>query len=185
MSITNSLYKGYLTLTITFITLVTDPNGRTTRAGYENRAPRTADEMVAYFQKHPLAADNREEIATFLAENVIFDEHSGTNRPDENYLPNIPHISNAEKEEKRKSYIQSAHAEHGKHTRLASPYTISTGMQVKEVIARRVQILRGDWASQLAFLISYIFQAIIMGTLFLKIPEATSAYFSRGGVLFL
>ena len=58
-------------------------------------------------------------------------------------------------------------------------------MQVKEVMRRRVQILRGDWNSQLAFLLSYIFQGIIMGTLFLKIPDATSAYFSRGGVLFL
>ena len=32
---------------------------------------------------------------------------------------------------------------------------------------------------------SYVFQGIIMGTVFLRMPEATSAYFSRGGVLFL
>lgn len=160
--------------------IVTDPNGRTPREGYESRVPRTADEMVAYFQKHPLAAVNREEIATFLAENVISD---GSNRAEN--LPDIPQITNEEKEEKRKSYIQSARAEHGKHSRPSGSYTLSIPMQVKEVMRRRVQILRGDWNSQLAFLLSYIFQGIIMGTLFLKIPDATSAYFSRGGVLFL
>ena len=31
----------------------------------------------------------------------------------------------------------------------------------------------------------FIIQAIIIGTVFANLPEATSAYFSRGGVLFL
>lgn len=170
----------YRYLPFYFVT-VTDPHGRTPRAGFEDRVPRSADEMVAYFQKHPLSGVNREDIATFLAENVIIEDDD--NRVEN--LPEITHISNVEKEEKRKSYIQSARAEHGKHTHLSSPYTLSMPMQVKEVIVRRVQILRGDWSTQLAFLLSYVFQAIIIGTLFLKVADATSAYFSRGGVLFL
>ena len=32
---------------------------------------------------------------------------------------------------------------------------------------------------------SFIFQGIILGTVFLRSADATSAYFSRGGVLFL
>lgn len=32
---------------------------------------------------------------------------------------------------------------------------------------------------------SFVFQALIVGSVFLNSPEATSAYFSRGGVLFL
>ena len=82
--------------------IVTDPNGRTPREGYESRVPRTADEMVAYFQKHPLAAVNREEIATFLAENVISD---GSNRVEN--LPDIPQITNEEKEEKPAKKMRS------------------------------------------------------------------------------
>ena len=31
----------------------------------------------------------------------------------------------------------------------------------------------------------FIIQAIIMGTVFFKVPDSTSAFFSRGGVLFL
>ncbi|KAG6822681.1 hypothetical protein H0H93_005085 [Arthromyces matolae] len=42
------------------------------------------------------------------------------------------------------AYMQSAVAEHAKHTRPASPYMISIPMQVRAVMLRRVQILRGN-----------------------------------------
>jgi hypothetical protein len=32
---------------------------------------------------------------------------------------------------------------------------------------------------------SFVFQSLIIGTVFLRVPDATSAYFSRGGALFL
>lgn len=32
---------------------------------------------------------------------------------------------------------------------------------------------------------SFIFQGIIIGTVFLQVPKTTAAYFSRGGILFL
>ncbi|THH12068.1 hypothetical protein EW145_g234 [Phellinidium pouzarii] len=162
--------------TADFLVAVTDPNGRIIRPGFEHRAPRTADEMVAYFQKHPLCSENRADIANFLAENVI-SEH-------DDKLSSVPPRTISEREDKRKSYMQSAHAEQAKHTRLSSPYTISILTQVKEVIIRRVQILKGDWVAQIIQIVSFIFQAIIMGTIFLKVSNSTSAYFSRGGVLF-
>lgn len=49
---------------------------------------------------------------------------------------------------------------------------------------RRVQILRGNMLFTTLNLLSFIFQGIIMGTVFFSIPENTSAYFSRGGVQF-
>ncbi|KAI5121205.1 hypothetical protein M0805_006006 [Coniferiporia weirii] len=165
--------------TADFLVAVTNSEGRTVRPGYEYRVPRTADEMVAYFQKHPFATQNRSDIATFLAENVVTendDELAG--------FPVVPSKPTSEKEEKRKSYMQSARAEHAKHSRQASPYTISIPAQIREVVVRRVQILRGDWNAQVIQIVSFIFQAIIMGTIFLKLANSTSAYFSRGGVLF-
>lgn len=68
----------------------------------------------------------------------------------------------------RASYIQSAQAEHGKHSRRESPYVISLGAQVREVVKRRVQILKGDWAAQVIQLASFIFQAIIVGAVLLS-----------------
>lgn len=32
---------------------------------------------------------------------------------------------------------------------------------------------------------TFIIQAVIIGTVFLRIPDSTSAFFSRGGVIFL
>ncbi|KAG6814612.1 hypothetical protein H0H93_012864, partial [Arthromyces matolae] len=43
-------------------------------------------------------------------------------------------------------------------------------------------ILWGNKAATLFLLFSFIFQGVIVGTVFLNVPDATSAYFSCGGV---
>lgn len=171
--------------TADFLVAVTDPIGRTARTGWEQRVPKTTEEMVAAFQRSQAAEENRQDVAAFLASHVLTDLGDGLKDKDGLAgLPSVPATPHEEKELKRKSYIDSAHAERAKHARVKSPFTISLATQVREVIIRRVQILKGDWAAQVITLCSYIFQAIIMGTIFLKLPESTSAYFSRGGVLF-
>ncbi|KAG2112807.1 ABC-2 type transporter-domain-containing protein [Suillus cothurnatus] len=42
----------------------------------------------------------------------------------------------------------------------------------------------GDITSQVVQLVAQIFQAIMMGTVFYHLPDATSGYFSHGGILF-
>ncbi|EJD01729.1 uncharacterized protein FOMMEDRAFT_126887 [Fomitiporia mediterranea MF3/22] len=171
--------------TADFLVAVTDPGGRTAREGYELRIPRTADEMVAAFQHHPLAERNRREIAAFLASNVLLDSSdSGHETLDLKRFSSISPVSKEDKEIKRMSYIHSARAERAKFSLPESPYTISIASQVREVIIRRVQILRGDWFTQVLTVGSYVFEGIIIGTLFFKLEVSTSAYFSRGGVLF-
>ncbi|KAF8196094.1 pleiotropic drug resistance ABC transporter [Pholiota molesta] len=63
------------------------------------------------------------------------------------------------------------------------PLFVEYPQQAKIVMRRRVQIY---WNKLNTFLVlfSYVFQALIIGSVFLNSPEATSAYFSRGGVLF-
>src|SRR4051812_11962126 len=82
------------------------------------------------------------------------------------------------------------------------PYLLSIVQQVQAVMRRRVQIIRGNMLATglnllsvfsttfgLAFThlvnSSFVFQGIIMGSVFLKSPETTGAFFSRGGILFL
>ena len=142
--------------TADFLVAVTDPYGRTAREGFENRVPRTADDFVNYFQKHELYVRNRADIAACLSANVLYDDGEA---PDALAGFPVVHAPREEKELTRQSYIKSAHAEHAKHARLASPYTISIAAQVREVMIRRVQILRGNWAAQVTLLGSYIFQA--------------------------
>ncbi|TFK38227.1 pleiotropic drug resistance ABC transporter [Crucibulum laeve] len=141
-----------------FLVAVTDPNGRIPRAGFNN-LPRTADEFANYFKKSPLGEANRNEIRAYK------DAHVGS-------------------EEKAHAYRESAWAERAHHSNKKSPYTISIPMQARAVMLRRVQILLGNRAATIANFVSFILQGIITGTVFLRIPESTSAYYSRGGVLF-
>ncbi|RDB27068.1 Brefeldin A resistance protein [Hypsizygus marmoreus] len=141
-----------------FLVAVTDPNGRTPRAGVSN-IPRNADEFASYFLRSPIAQVNREDMSEYKDQAV-----------------GIPDRAHA--------YKQSVRAEQASHTRKKSPYTISIPMQARAVMKRRVQILMGNKIATVFTLFSFVFQGVIVGTVFLQIPDATSAYFSRGGVLF-
>ncbi|KAH7929251.1 hypothetical protein BV22DRAFT_1192162 [Leucogyrophana mollusca] len=145
--------------TADFLVSVTDPNGRQVRPGYESTVPRTAAQMAAYFKSSRLGSINRQSIDDYRALYV--------NKPD-----------------RKVAYKLSAAGEHARHAPAGSAYTISVPMQVRAVMRRRVQIIKGDMTAQAVQLGAQIFQAIIMGTVFLKLPDATSAYFSRGGILF-
>ncbi|KAG5650927.1 hypothetical protein H0H81_010502 [Sphagnurus paluster] len=144
--------------TADFLVSVTDPNARIVRPGIQS-LPRTADEFAEYFKKSSLGATNREDIELYKNQFVG-------------------------KAENASAYIASAQAEHAKHVREASPYLISIPMQVRAVMLRRVQIIKGNPLAVGMNLFSFIFQGLIVGSVFFLSPEATSAYFSRGGVLF-
>ncbi|KIP01968.1 hypothetical protein PHLGIDRAFT_130987 [Phlebiopsis gigantea 11061_1 CR5-6] len=142
-----------------FLVSVTDPGGRILRPGFEARAPRTAAEMVEYYDRSQISQDNREDIRSYKSE-FVANEH-------------------------RLSLYKDSHkAEHAKTAHPKSPYIISIPMQARALITRRVQILRGGVALQIVTLLTFVIQAVIIGTVFLRLPDATSAYFSRGGVIF-
>ncbi|KAF5387203.1 hypothetical protein D9757_006886 [Collybiopsis confluens] len=143
-----------------FLVSVTDPLGRIPREVVPNR-PRSAEEFAQRFKESTLGTANREDIETYKRSSV----QGGDS-------------------EKAKSYRTSALMEKSKHTRPKSPYLISLPMQARAVMQRRVQILIGNNTATFFNLFSFIFQGIIVGTVFTQIPDSTSAYFSRGGVLF-
>ncbi|TDL16644.1 hypothetical protein BD410DRAFT_795131 [Rickenella mellea] len=150
--------------TADFLVSVTDPNGRAFREGVGadqpgHGIPKSPDEMAAYFTSSHVGVQNRQDIDLYKAENVGNDD-------------------------KVQAYKISARQERARHTNKASPYTISLFMQARAVILRRVQIIRGDWSAQAMQLFSFVFQGIIIGTVFFRSATSTSAYFSRGGVLF-
>ncbi|KAI9065216.1 pleiotropic drug resistance ABC transporter [Trametes sanguinea] len=145
--------------TADFLVAVTDPNGRIVRKGYESRVPRTADEFVAYFRRSEISRWNEEDIASYRAEFVG-------------------------KPERVTAYKESAKAEYANHARRKSPYIVSIPMQARALMRRRVQIIRGGMAAQVIQLASFVLQAIIVGTVFLRLKNTTDTFFSRGGVLF-
>ncbi|KAG9126678.1 hypothetical protein FRC07_002437 [Ceratobasidium sp. 392] len=146
--------------TADFLVSVTDPLARTPREGWEGRVPRTAEEFAARWAESPEGRANQAHTEAYIQ---------------------APEDRLAEKE---KEYKESARAERAKTMSRKSAYTVSLMMQVRGIMLRRVQILRGDLTAQIITASVFITQALIMGSVFLKMPAATSAFFSRGGVLF-
>ncbi|KAF9242313.1 ABC-2 type transporter-domain-containing protein [Melanogaster broomeanus] len=145
--------------TADFLVAATDPSGRKIRFGYESTVPRTADEMAAYFKVSRLGQLNRSSVDSYLS-----------------LYGNKPELKNA--------YDLSAVSEHARHAPKSHPYTISVPMQVRAVMRRKWQILMGEWVTHATRIGVQLFQAVIIGSVFLRLPVSTSAYFSRGGVLF-
>ena len=143
-----------------FLVAVTDPNARVAREGYENRVPKTPDEFVEYYHESNIWQINQNDMDTYLNEFVG-------------------------KPQRASFYRDSARAEHATTAKKKSAYVISIPMQTKAVMLRRLQILKGNAAAQIANVIAFMIQAIVVGTVFLRIPNTTATFFSRGGVLYL
>ncbi|KAG1782156.1 P-loop containing nucleoside triphosphate hydrolase protein [Suillus placidus] len=139
-----------------FLVAVTDPNGRKIRPGHQNSVPRTSEELASCFRASDLGRQNQKAIEQRREQCVGNHEH-------------------------KQAYLASVAAEHGN---TSTVYMTSILQQVKAVMKRRVQVIVGDKFEFFMRLASQVFQAIIMGTVFLDVPNDTSAYFSREGVMF-
>lgn len=145
-----------------FLVSVTDPNGRTMRDDMPEGSkpiPKTPLEFEQYYRDSDIRKMNLEDMEDYRSEFV-------------------------DKENLAKEYRTSARQEQARHTRGKSSYTISIPMQTRIVMLRRIQIMKGSFLAQGLQTFTFVAQAVIIGTTFLKLPNDTSAYFSRGGVLF-
>ncbi|KAG2154002.1 ABC-2 type transporter-domain-containing protein [Suillus clintonianus] len=139
-----------------FLVSVTDANGRKIRPGYESFVPRTSEDLASRFIASDLGHQNRKAIEQRCEQCIGNHEH-------------------------KQAYLSSAAAERAS---TSTTYVASIPQQVKAVMKRRLQVIVGDKFELFVQLASQVFQAIILGTVFLNVPNDTSAYFSRAGVLF-
>jgi hypothetical protein len=101
---------------------VTNPSERQTRAGFENRVPRTAEEFEKYWLESPQFKASREE-----TDHAEQEEGSG---------------------EKALAAFRDKHRRvQADHVRPKSPYTISIPMQIRVCVTRAYQRLWNDKAS--------------------------------------
>ncbi|KAF8497411.1 ABC-2 type transporter-domain-containing protein [Russula emetica] len=145
--------------TADFLVAVTDPTARIVRDDYKGRVPQTPAEFASAFLASGAAIENRMDMDSYRNEFVG-------------------------KPERALAYQQSVYAEHATTARKGSSFTISIPMQTRAVMLRRLQILRGNLATELTVVITFITQAIINGTVFYRMKDETSEYFSRGGIIF-
>lgn len=101
----------------------TDPNARMIRPGMQGVVPHTADEMASYFKSSTYGQLNRSSIDSYHKLYV--------NKPDLKAV-----------------YDRSATSEHARHALNSQPYILSIPMQVRAVMRRRLEILKGDWVTQ-------------------------------------
>ncbi|KAG9310127.1 ABC-2 type transporter-domain-containing protein [Chiua virens] len=149
---------AYRQTTSDFLVAVTDPNGRQVRDGVRG-VPSTPEEFQQYYRDSSIMKGNLEDMASFR------EQYAG-------------------KKDLMSAYQDSARAEHAKHLQKKSPYTISIPMQIRSVMGRRVRIQAGAVSLLVINACVFVLQAIILGTTFLQLSTNTTAYYSRGGILF-
>ncbi|KAI9162820.1 ABC multidrug transporter atrF [Paramyrothecium foliicola] len=147
--------------TADFLTAVTDPVERRFRPGFEDRAPKTAEELQKAFRE----SSNYQEA---LADVVAYKEQLAQ--------------TNYEDARKFEGAVQEAKS---KHVSQKSPYTIPFHKQVMACYKREVWLLFADTTTLWTKLFIIISNGLIIGSLFYGQPADTEGTFSRGGTLFL
>ncbi|KAJ2743730.1 ATP-binding cassette transporter snq2 [Coemansia sp. BCRC 34301] len=145
-----------------FLTGLTQLNERQVIAGWEDRAPKTAAEFEALWRQSPAYTKMTEAVSAF-EEQITQDGRGDELRSFVN-----------------RTKMGTAHEK----MRQKSPYTTTFFFQLVRLLMREWEIFTGN-PQQIVFRVLYnISFAIIVGTLFIRLPPTTDSFFQRGGVLF-
>ncbi|KAJ2807831.1 ATP-binding cassette transporter snq2 [Coemansia helicoidea] len=145
-----------------FLTGVTQLNERRVLAGWEDRAPRTAEDFerawLASAQHRALKA----EVAAFEAQ-----------------------LAQDGRGQEIRAFVDSTKmGTERSRLRRRSPYTTTFAFQLSHLLRREWEILLGGKAALIFRVIYNAIFAAIVGTLFLDLPTTSDGAFTRGGVLF-
>ena len=142
-----------------FLTSMTSPAERITRAGFENKVPRTPDEFAARWKSSPEYATLMEEIKQFEADHPIGGDALN-------------------------KFQQSRQLQKSKNLRAKSPYTLSYYQQVRLTLWRGFRRLAADPSITAFQLFSNVILALVISSVFFNLDETTNSFFSRGALLF-
>ncbi|KAL9949874.1 ZEB2-regulated ABC transporter 1 [Verticillium nonalfalfae] len=142
-----------------FLTSMTAPSERVVRPGWESRVPRSPDDFAAAWKASQAFRDLQVQIQEYKSVHPV-------DGVDAEAFRNI------------KSAVQS------KNQRLKSPFILSYPQQVKLCLWRGWQRLLGDPSLTVFQLLANSIMGLIISSLFYNMPQTTSAFYSRGVVLF-
>jgi ATP-binding cassette subfamily G (WHITE) protein 2 (SNQ2) len=139
-----------------FLTSSTVETERRFKAGYEDSAPKTAQELEIAYRNSDIARQMQADIIpleeleqeTVIAKKALEDDQ-----------PN------------HKSPLQTS-------------YTIGFGHQILACVQRDIQVMLGDKASFGMQQIAAIIQSLCAGSLFYNLPDSSAGIFSRSGAIF-
>jgi ABC-type multidrug transport system ATPase subunit/ABC-type multidrug transport system permease subunit len=142
-----------------FLTSVTQSRERHIKPGYEATVPTTAEEFAQRFRASS-------QYAIILNELAEFSETLEEERPDVEF---------------REAVIQAKH----KGVKHRSPYMTPYRHQLVACLVREFHIMYGNRFEIISRLVFTAVMAIIVGSLFYKLPLDSSGAFTRGGALFV
>ncbi|CAO3574960.1 unnamed protein product [Mortierella alpina] len=145
--------------TADYLTAITDPNERRARAGFSGRLPRSPKDFEEVFK------------ASQYYKNIEQDRIE--------YQKEVQENSNPEEFKDATRQMKQKHVSPG------DPYTINFVGQVKALTVRQFQLTRGDITSLIARYATIIIIAVIVGSVFYRLPQSADGAFTRGGVLFM
>ncbi|KAF3912448.1 hypothetical protein ABW20_dc0103287 [Dactylellina cionopaga] len=143
-----------------FLTSLTSPSERIIKTGYEVTAPRTADDFVAAWKQ---SLEYRELIRRI-------DEYNTTHPFDG---PDFEQFALSRKIEKSKKQREN------------SPYTLSYWSQIRLCMWRELQKLKRDPSIPIAMLVTNVFEALIVASVFYNLPDSTVSLSPRAAVIFM
>ncbi|GMM37894.1 hypothetical protein DASC09_052190 [Saccharomycopsis crataegensis] len=141
-----------------FLTSLTDPNGRITKPGFENKVPQTSEEFEEYWLNSP----EYQELMTEYDNYIAGHSHDDT----------LNRLEIATSQRKQKLLRKS------------SPFVVSYFSQLCYLVTRGLQRARGDMTYITIYLTTFLVKGLIVGSMFYNIPEDTSGADSRSGILF-
>ncbi|KAI1076620.1 ABC-2 type transporter-domain-containing protein [Whalleya microplaca] len=146
--------------TADFLTAVTDPIERRFRPGFEDRAPKTPEELEKAFRNSP-------NYHKLLADVQSYEEHlQRTNFED------------------AKKFEGAVRASKSKNVGKKSPYTVSFPRQVWACTKREFWLLLGDTKTLWTKLFIIISNGLVVGSIYYNEPSSSAGAFARGGALF-
>ncbi|OCK79908.1 hypothetical protein K432DRAFT_426134 [Lepidopterella palustris CBS 459.81] len=146
--------------TAEFLISITDPNATRIRKGFECKVPRSPAEFVLRWK------------TSTAYHKMLLEILDQENRYPEN------------NEDSMKRFKDHLAGEKAPFTLKSSPYTLNLWMQFVTTFVRAYQRIRGQYVYFLALTITMVVIPVIIGSMFFNIPNDTSGFFSRSGVIF-
>lgn len=139
---------------------MTSPSERCIKPGFEGKTPQTSEDFARCWK-----------------ESI---ERKSLLRDIEQYKQTRP-LRGPDHEQ----FLTSRTLEKSSKQRVKSPYTLSYWRQIRLCMWREFQRLKGDPSVPLVMIVINFFEALIIASIFYNLPESTSSFFMRGGVLFM
>lgn len=138
---------------------MTSHQERIYRPGYQDKAPRSADEFAHAWQASPQRARLLEQIDQYLEQHPFGGEHY-------------------------QNFVASRQVEKSASLRTKSPYTLSYMEQMQLTLWRSWVMLKNDPTITFTLLITNLFEGLIVSSLFYNLPPDTSSMERRALLLF-